>query len=453
VRILKLICRTAVLSLIALSAHAQNRAIMEGIAASNNTVFVSTPTSNLLVGATYYPSNLNAVLVPGSIYTTGHIHSGSGFYTVGNATAAVYYGNMQYMSGLASNTTFMAEVAAASSSNTALATSVAASTTSIYSNLNSTASALTNETARAEAAESVLSASTVSVYSNLNSTASALTTETANRLALVTSVAASTTSIYSSLNSTASALTNETARALAAESVLSVSTVALAAKFVTNSSSMTNTSALGLLVASSVTASAFYGDASHLSNIPTGGAVTNTTTFQSSVTVQGNFGAATINSTTTFTAPITFSSNTFILGVTNGSNAAIANVGYTTCTYTAGPTNAPTSNQYGDIVFYTLPAGAWSIWADAEYDGSGATGTFGSVCVGGTSSGNNSAGCTVGYNFARRAYTALPAQDSLNLPPIIVSNNSAVTYYLKMEATYTVGTPTFTGTMCAQRIR
>jgi hypothetical protein len=51
---------------------------------------------------------------------------------------------------------------------------------------------------------------------------------------------------------------------------------------------MTNTSALGLLVASSVTASAFYGDASHLSNIPTGGAVTNTTTFQSSVTVKSS---------------------------------------------------------------------------------------------------------------------------------------------------------------------
>lgn len=56
------------------------------------------------------------------------------------------------------------------------------------------------------------------------------------------------------------------------------------AQFITNSSSMTNTSANGILVASSVTASSFFGDGSHLSNVT----ATNNANLNGPVTSVGN---------------------------------------------------------------------------------------------------------------------------------------------------------------------
>ena len=67
---------------------------------------------------------------------------------------------------------------------------------------------------------------------------------------------------------------------------------ALGGLFIASGSSVTLTGANGWLAsASSVTASAFFGDASHLSNVPStfnGGTVANQTTFLSTVTIQGN---------------------------------------------------------------------------------------------------------------------------------------------------------------------
>jgi hypothetical protein len=80
-------------------------------------------------------------------------------------------------------------------------------------------------------------------------------------------VAASTTALSVRLDSVAVATTtlaSQMSAAGASLTAIAVATTTLAAEFVTNSSSMTNTSALGLLVASSVTASAFFGDASHI---------------------------------------------------------------------------------------------------------------------------------------------------------------------------------------------
>lgn len=54
---------------------------------------------------------------------------------------------------------------------------------------------------------------------------------------------------------------------LAYEATVAASTTSLGGLFVTNSSSMTNTSSQGILAASSVTASSFFGDGSHLSGI------------------------------------------------------------------------------------------------------------------------------------------------------------------------------------------
>ena len=74
------------------------------------------------------------------------------------------------------------------------ATDFGPSTATIYSALNSTASALTTEIARANAAENVLSVSTAALATLMN--------------AQFGNVGASTASIYSALNSTASALSN-----------------------------------------------------------------------------------------------------------------------------------------------------------------------------------------------------------------------------------------------------
>lgn len=69
---------------------------------------------------------------------------------------------------------------------------------------------------------------------------------------------------------------------------LSASTVTLAGRFVTNSSSGTNTSANGLLVTSSVTAGALFGDASHLTGIPTSNTVNSSLTVNGQLLVQLN---------------------------------------------------------------------------------------------------------------------------------------------------------------------
>jgi len=143
-----------------------------------------------------------------------------------------------------------------------------------------------------------------------------------------------------------------------------------------------------------------------------------------------------------------------ITGTIAADDAATGNLGQV-LTSTAGFTNAPTTNQLGDLTSLSITAGDWDIYVSLYFTGNGATWSKGSVGVSSTA-GNDGTGLVSGDNrldlvFANSstAITDLP----LYITAYRVNVSSTTTYYLKYLAVYTLGTPQAKGRITARRVR
>lgn len=95
-KILKSVCLALVSLLAATGLHAQNRAIMEGIPASNNTVFVATQPVVLIIGATYYTGSLptGSLAVKGTV--SANLYKGDGSQLTGITVAGILPSTVAY---------------------------------------------------------------------------------------------------------------------------------------------------------------------------------------------------------------------------------------------------------------------------------------------------------------------------------------------------------------------
>ena len=143
-----------------------------------------------------------------------------------------------------------------------------------------------------------------------------------------------------------------------------------------------------------------------------------------------------------------------IIGTTTNDSAAAGDVGEYVENY-ASASNAPTSNQYGDLTSITLTAGDWDVSGVLEYLINGAT--WSNVEIGITShTGNDSTGLVLGSNWTTGQWASsstTPTQVSLVIPVFRVSLASSTTYYLKDISVYTGGPPTVYGRISARRVR
>lgn len=140
-------------------------------------------------------------------------------------------------------------------------------------------------------------------------------------------------------------------------------------------------------------------------------------------------------------------------GVAGNGLAAAGKIGEIIASSQTTLQNAPTTTQYGDITSITLTAGDWDISVNAEGVLNTGVAVL-EVSMGiGTTTGNSSAGVISGITF----HTVAPPTANYNAPVTIadypVQLSGSTTYYLKMESTYTSGTPQFRGRIQGRRRR
>ncbi len=115
--------------------------------------------------------------------------------------------------------------------------------------------------------------------------------------------------------------------------------------------------------------------------------------------------------------------------------------------------NAPTSTNYGDIATITLTPGDWNVSFNCNIDANSATVTRARCGIGDTI-GNSASGLDEGVTAADIPLPVAGVRfGSGSIANWRVLTNTSVTYYLKMEATYTVATPIFRGQFNADRRR
>ncbi len=250
----------------------------------------SSVTASAFFGDGSHLTGLSAATIPNTISSSFTVTNAGGFlaplFTASGTPGFV--GNGSGLTNVPQGS--VAGLAAQLAAVAASTTTAAANVTTLFADVNSTGSALTVETARAEAAEGVLSASTQALATAqlgyLPLAGGTLTGSVTAQAPVVAQSSVTASAFFgdgSHLTGVTAALGNLTGPVTSVglattiigpvpQAAVNLSTVAIALNnlngmFVTNPSSMTNTSAGGLLVASSVTAGAFFGDGSHLSGI------------------------------------------------------------------------------------------------------------------------------------------------------------------------------------------
>lgn len=139
-----------------------------------------------------------------------------------------------------------------------------------------------------------------------------------------------------------------------------------------------------------------------------------------------------------------------VKGIPNAGDATAGNVGEY-IESVVGSTSAPSSGAYGDLTSITLTAGDWDLSAIVTGELNGATLT--SMLAGiGTTTGNDGSGLVYGDNSGNFLPTSAN-RAGVTVPPKRVRLASTTTYYLKMMAAYSAGTPKFYGRISARRMR
>ena len=138
-------------------------------------------------------------------------------------------------------------------------------------------------------------------------------------------------------------------------------------------------------------------------------------------------------------------------GTTTNDSAAAGFVGEYVESNNTTPTNAPTSNQYGDLTSISLTAGDWSVNITGIWSNNGATWTAGSLGIG-TVAGNTSPGAgNLGQQTFASSSTTPTSFSVAVVRRILIA--STTTVYLKYLAVYSAGTPQATGRISARRMR
>ncbi len=215
----------------------------------------------------------------------------------------------------------------------------------------------------------------------------------------------------------------------------------------------------------------------------TNGTVTDNADGTVSISVSGS---ALLSTTSTWTAPQTFSSFTVISptasntysviigtsstpsgtnyhlaistmgavalkGTTAGDNAAVGDYGQYISSVSVGLTNFPTSTQYGDLLSMSLTPGDWDV-AVVLYQAAetGVTRAFAGIS---TTTGNNSAGLVLGDSLME--FNPAPATNNTatSIPAFRMSLAATTTVYLKFNATYSANIPQARGRLSARRVR
>lgn len=141
-----------------------------------------------------------------------------------------------------------------------------------------------------------------------------------------------------------------------------------------------------------------------------------------------------------------------IVGTTTNDSAQAGSVGEY-IESVVGPITGPTSGQYKDVTSISLTAGDWDVTAVAHYDNNGAT-AYGSRIGISTTSGNSSAGLTVGSNALDLGLvnTAIGTVGN-SIASYRVSLSATTTYYFKWFSSHATATPNMYGRLSARRIR
>lgn len=141
-----------------------------------------------------------------------------------------------------------------------------------------------------------------------------------------------------------------------------------------------------------------------------------------------------------------------IPGTTTNDSATAGNVGQYIEALQTAATNFPATGTYGDLGSLALTAGDWDVSIMMNASANGATAQLVGAGIG-TASGTGSTGITPGVNYAAQTAPTSSANSSVAVPVYRISIASSTTYYCKVIANYTVGTPQYQGRCSARRVR
>lgn len=150
---------------------------------------------------------------------------------------------------------------------------------------------------------------------------------------------------------------------------------------------------------------------------------------------------------------ITTFGKTAIQGTPTNDNAASGYVGESFYAASTTPANFAATGVRADLASIAVTAGDWDLSFCMTATPNGSTCTFVEAFIG-TAAGNNTTGLLLGDNYAGTiGPTATIPASSVCVANYRVSLTGAATYYLKVLATYSAGTPQVTGRISARRIR
>ena len=111
----------------------------------------------------------------------------------------------------------------------------------------------------------------------------------------------------------------------------------------------------------------------------------------------------------------------------------------------------PATTTWGDLGNVVLTPGTWQLTAMLTHTLNGATQTTFSVGIC-TNSGNSIVGAVYGQSVTDGLPGTSAYYPTISVPNFIVNVSSNTTYYCKVYATYSAGTPQYRGRLTAIRI-
>lgn len=140
-----------------------------------------------------------------------------------------------------------------------------------------------------------------------------------------------------------------------------------------------------------------------------------------------------------------------IVGDTSGSVVPVGMLGEKLEVLQTSLANCGTANQFKDFGSVTLGPGVWSLSFICMFSQSGSNI---SVCLAGigTVAGNSGTGQNQGENAFFGVPPSSATDNTITIPNYVVSISSTTTFYGKVYATYSTGTPQYRGRLTAVRI-
>jgi hypothetical protein len=140
-------------------------------------------------------------------------------------------------------------------------------------------------------------------------------------------------------------------------------------------------------------------------------------------------------------------------GASDGSSAAAGSLGESmSASLTSASAITLTTAAWADVASIALTAGDWDVSGVVSHNGT-LTGTLIAAGISSTS-GNSATGLVAGDNYVTLPTVPTAAGDaSLQIPAFRVNITSTTTYYLKAQASFTVGTAKAYGRISARRAR